>query len=62
MNMTTETYILMSIIIAVSPAFSMFIMSALGMESCKEKEFFYTLITMLIILFSLALVYKVISF
>ena len=61
MNMTTESYILMSIILAISPAFSMFIMSALGMESCKEKEFFYTLITILTLLFNLALIYKVIN-
>lgn len=61
MNMTTENYILMSIILAIAPAFAMFMMSAFDLENCKEKEFFHTLITMLVILFGLALIYKIIN-
>lgn len=61
MNMTTETYILTSIILAISPALSMFVMSALDLTHSKEKEFLYTLITILILCFNLALIYKVIQ-
>lgn len=61
MNMTTENYILMSIILAISPTLSMFLMSALDLQNNKEKEFLYTLITILILCFNLALIYKIIQ-
>lgn len=61
MNMTTETYILISIILAISPALSMFVMLALDLPHSKEKEFLYTLITILILCFNLALIYKIIQ-